>query len=278
MTKPASPFGSAQWIWPEDHRWDLHNAFVLFRRDLTLDRGPRRAPLCITADQSYQLYVNGAFVCRGPARGFQHSWPYDEIDVARWLVPGRNVLAVRAHNPGLSNFQYHSESYAGLLVHARWGRVHLKSDATWRCRVQPGLRRDPVQNSHQLFTQEHYDAREGLAGWMNTDFDDADWSAPVLWPQGRMPWLSLEPRGIPIMFEEANRPGRIIGTNEGVCADGWRTTRNLYTLRQSEDHTHRPVDTTVAAMDRPADVNAPVGLHAAGFAVPATGADRFRSF
>ena len=278
MQMNESPFGSAQWIWPEDHRWDLHNSFVLFRHAFTLERVLKRAPLRITADQSYQLYINGAFVCRGPARGFQHTWPYDEVDVARWLVPGRNVIAVRAHNPGLSNFQYLSESYAGLLVYARWGRVRLATDQTWKCVPQPGIKRDTVQNSHQLFAQEHYDARAGLANWTHTDFDDSAWGAPVLWPQGRLPWTSLEPRGIPMMFEVAERPGRIIGTNEGACAADWRSTRNLYTLRQSEDHTHRPVGDSTAGMDKPADVNAPVGLHAAGFAIPATDGNRFRSY
>lgn len=276
MKSNDSPFGSAQWIWPEDHRWDLHNSFVLFRHAFTLERALKRAPLFITSDQSYQLYINGAFVCRGPARGFQHSWPYDEVDVARWLVPGRNVIAVRAHNPGLSNFQYLSESYAGLLVYAKWGRVLIQTDKAWKCVPQPGIKRDTVQNSHQLFSQEHYDARVGPANWTHTDFDDSAWGAPVLWPQGRLPWTSLEPRGIPMMFEVAERPGRIIGTNEGTCAADWKTTRNLYTLRQSEDHTHQPVDD--ASMDQPADINAPVGLHAAGFEVPASGENRFRSY
>jgi hypothetical protein len=91
-------FGRSLWIWPYDNRWDLHNAYALFRHDFTLDRVPRRAPLFITADQSYHLYLNGAVVGRGPARGFQSHWPYDEIDVARWLVPGRNVIAIRAFN------------------------------------------------------------------------------------------------------------------------------------------------------------------------------------
>ncbi|MCC6415940.1 MAG: alpha-L-rhamnosidase N-terminal domain-containing protein [Opitutaceae bacterium] len=260
MKTKTSPFGSAQWIWPEDHRWDLHNSYALFRRVFTLGRSPQRAPLHITADQSYQLYINGAFVCRGPARGFQSHWPYDEVDVARWLVPGRNVIAVRAHNPGLSNFQYRSESYAGLLVWAQWGRLRLATDTMWRCVPQPGIRRDTVQNSHQLFSQEHYDARAGLADWTHLDCDDRDWLTPVLWPQGRLPWTSLEARDIPMMFEVAERPGRIIGINTGDCAPGWREARNLYTLRQSEDHTHQPD-----------------GLHAAEFSSPAAGENRFRS-
>ena len=254
-------FARSQWIWPYDHRWDLHNAYVLFRRDFTLVRVPRRAPLFITADQSYHLYVNGAFVGRGPARGFQSHWPYDELDLARWLVPGRNVIAVRAYNPGESNFQYLSQGYAGLLVAAQWGAVQLQSDLSWKCLPQPGVRRDTIRASTQLFAQEHFDARPGPLDWMNSDFDDQAWAAPRGQAIGIGPWLALEPRGIPQMFEEASRPGRVIGTAEGVCGAGWEDARNLYTLRQGEDHTHVP-----AAFD------------AASFDVPATGPGRFRSY
>lgn len=268
MPRPASGnpgadriFARAQWIWPTDHRWDLHNAYALFRRAFTLDRVPRRAPLFITADQSYQLYVNGAFVGRGPARGFQSHWPYDEIDLARWLVPGRNVIAVRAYNPGGSNFQYVHQGYAGLLVAARWGRGQIPSSADWKCLLQPGVRRDAVRASLQLFAQEHFDARPGPVDWMNSDFDDRAWTAPRGQAPGVLPWASLEPRGLPPMFEEAIPPGRVIGTGEGACGAGWEQARNLYLLRQEEDHGH-----AAAALD------------AAHLTVPATGPARFRSY
>src|ERR1019366_6736924 len=190
----ARIFARAEWIWPDDFRWDLHNGFVLFRRDFTLEPVPRHAPLFITADQSYHLYVNGAFVGRGPARGYQSHWPYDEIDLARWLVPGRNVLAVRAYNPGYSNFQYLTEGYAGLLVAATWGRVRIQTDATWKCLRQPGIRHDMTRTSLQLFAQENFDARPGPLDWMNSDFDDSAWVKPKTQKPGVLPWASLEPR------------------------------------------------------------------------------------
>ena len=271
----ARIFARAEWIWPDDFRWDLHNGFVLFRRDFTLERVPRHAPLFITADQSYHLYVNGAFVGRGPARGYQSHWPYDEIDLARWLVPGRNVLAVRAYNPGYSNFQYLTEGYAGLLVAATWGRVRIQTDATWKCLRQPGIRHDMTRTSLQLFAQENFDARPGPLDWMNSDFDDSAWVKPKTQKPGVLPWASLEPRGIPLMFEEAWRPGQVIGTGEGECGAGWEDARNLYLLRQNEDHTHAPVS---AALDSPAAADAPAGLFAAGLEIPATGPGRFRSY
>ncbi len=120
MKTPGQIFSSSFWIWPESHNWDLHNGYAQFRREFHLGKVPSEAPLFITADQSYQLYINGNYVCRGPARGFQKSWPYDEVDVRPWLQKGRNVLAVRAYNPGFSNFQYLTQGFAGLLIAAKW--------------------------------------------------------------------------------------------------------------------------------------------------------------
>lgn len=274
-TPAARIFSRAEWIWPDDNRWDLHNNFTLFRHAFTLERVPRRAPLFITADQSYQLYVNGAFVGRGPARGYQSHWPYDEIDLARWLVPGRNVLAIRAYNPGYSNFQYLTQGYAGLLVAANWGKVRIHTGAQWKCLRQPGIRHDMTRSSLQLFMQENFDARLAPLDWMNSEFDDSAWARPVTQKPGVLPWASLEPRGIPQMFEEAWRPGKVIGTGEGECAAGWETSSNLYLLRQSEDHSHIPVS---AALDAPAAADAPVGLFAAGLEIPPTGPGRFRSY
>ncbi len=224
----ARIFDRAEWIWPDDPRWDLHNSYVLFRHAFTLERVPKRAPLFITADQSYHLYVNGAFVSRGPARGYQSHWPYDELDLTRWLVPGRNVLAGRAYNPGYSNFQYLTQGYAGLLVAAKWGAVRIHSDATWKCLRQPGIRHDMVRTSLQLFSQENFDARVAPLDWMNSEFDDSGWVPPVKAQKpGVLPWADLEPRGIPQMFEEAWRPGAVIGTGEGECGTGWEDARNL---------------------------------------------------
>lgn len=112
-------FENSLWIWPEHHKWDLLNSYALFRKSFELPRVPAKAPLFITADQSYQLYVNGVYVCRGPARGFQKHWPYDEVDVCAHLRKGRNVIAVRAHNPGFSNFQYLTEGYAVPTPHGK---------------------------------------------------------------------------------------------------------------------------------------------------------------
>lgn len=267
-------FGQSQWVWPYDLRWDLHNAYALFRRDFTLDRVPRRAPLFITADQSYHVYINGAFVGRGPARGFQSHWPYDEIDVARWLVPGRNVLAVRAFNPGFSNFQYLHQGYAGLLVAATWGGGRLRTDRAWKCLPQPGIRRDMVHASLQLFPQENFDARACPTDWMNSDFDDSAWGTP----NSQACMSSLGPISSRAASRRCSR-WRNAPAASSVPARAIALPAGNHPQPVSPAPDGGPLSPTRGCRParEPADPTAPVGLFAAGFEVPATGANRFRS-
>jgi len=236
-------FQKAQWIWPDGLHWDLHNCYALFRKDFTLPSVPKRAPLWITADQSYQLYVNGTYVCRGPARGFQISWPYDKVDVGDRLKKGRNVIAIRAYNPGFSNFQYVHQGYAGLLLAARWGSTLIVSDVSWKCRRQSGVCRDTVPTSLQLFSQEIIDLRREDPDWMLPDYDDSAWVALASATEwNSMPWHSLEARGIDMLDERVIEIGHQVGKAAGRSAAGYLESRDLALSRFQEGLAHSPVD------------------------------------
>jgi alpha-L-rhamnosidase len=239
----------------------MQNAYALFRKTLQLPRVPVRAPLFITADQSYQLFINGRFVCRGPARGYQHSWPYDEIDVSAYLKKGPNILAVRAHNPGFSNFQYRCEGFAGLLLAGKWGGTEIYSDASWKCIRQGSVSKDTVPTSMQLFSQEHIDLREESGDWMAPDFDDGDWDSSIERAWNSAPWFALEPRGIPMLNEVERDPVALIGVGEGESAKGYERVRDVVGLRYQEDRGHHPAKAAFAPLE-----------------VKATGKGKFRSY
>ncbi|MGZ0709723.1 family 78 glycoside hydrolase catalytic domain [Coraliomargarita sp. W4R53] len=234
-------FEQAQWIWPHYPSWNLHNCYALFRKPFELKSVPKKALLHITADQSYQLYINGHYICRGPARGFQQTWPYDAVDVAEWLVPGKNLIAVRAYNPGFGTFQYVHQGYAGLLVAAKWGKTVITSDKTWKSRHQSGVRSDTVPTSIQLFSQEEIDLRTEDPTWMQADFDDSEWNSLIsAIPSNSMPWYSLQTRGIEMLDERVIQVGKVIGQAKGASADDYLTTRNLAHNRFAEGLSHTP--------------------------------------
>ncbi len=251
-TKPLAedhPLSSAAWIWPEGCMY-LYNHFAHFRRDFDLDSAPGKAPLFITADKAYKLYVNGAFVCRGPARGYQSHWPFDEVDVAPHLAAGHNWIAVEAYTPGIGTYQYIHRAQAGLLCAARWGDFELVTDDEWLCRRSIGHRVDTARYSVQMDFQEHVDARKVRPDRCSDNVArelDRDWitkaapPSPTSWkagqglhgqefsssPFGRPPWEALEPRGIPLMREEIVTPAAVTAEATGACGEGYGEWSNV---------------------------------------------------
>ncbi|SDU02729.1 alpha-L-rhamnosidase [Verrucomicrobium sp. GAS474] len=260
-------FGKSWWIWPGNIHWDIHNSYALFRKTFDLAEVPSSVPFRITADQSYRLYVNGNYVCAGPARGFQKSWPFDEVEIAPLLCPGRNVLAVRAHNPGFSNFQYLTEGYAGLLAAGRAGSVFLGTDTSWKCRRQTGVNPAATPVSLQLFCQEHIDLRVEDPAWMEPDFDDSGWTektATTHW--NSMPWNHLEERGIPLLREETVLPRAVLGLRDGRSVADSAQLRNVSLGINVEGLSHEPLagEDVIAFAD------------AGDFVLPPSGQGRFR--
>jgi alpha-L-rhamnosidase len=254
----------ARWIWPEVPGYHLHNCYALFRKVFTLKTKPSKATAIVTADQNYRLWVNGRPVCRGPARGYQASWPFDEVDLAPFLRKGRNVISARVYNCGHATFSYLSEGVAGFLFAARVGTEMILTGESWRCRLQSGIRREMVPYSLQLGVhQEAIDLRVEDPAWLELNYDDSDWGLAGL---GRAPitppYYALEARGLPLMREWKLRP-KCLGSLEGSNQRGWQTSVDLASLRADEPLGHQPM-----AKEQM--------LHK--ITVPATRRGRFRSY
>ena len=97
-TTPVSHW-AAEWIWIPGAAKPYH-CYIYARRSFELAARPQSATLHVTASDRYVLFVNGAYVGRGPARSDPRRKSYDSHDVARHLVPGRNTVAIRAYHFG----------------------------------------------------------------------------------------------------------------------------------------------------------------------------------
>ena len=135
---PKDVFGAAKWIWPVNQGYDLVDYFAQARRAFELKSVPRRCPVRVTADARYKLYVNGRYVCRGPARGYQYSWPYDQVEIAPYLTRGKNVVAIVALSYGIGTFQYISHDAGGIILAGRAGAVDISTGPSWKVRGAPG--------------------------------------------------------------------------------------------------------------------------------------------
>jgi hypothetical protein len=72
----------------------------LFRKSFDLPAAPVRFVVHASADQRYELFVNGARVATGPARGDLDHWRFETVDVASHLRAGRNLIAAIVWNFG----------------------------------------------------------------------------------------------------------------------------------------------------------------------------------
>lgn len=215
---------NAHWIWQDEN---LKGDVILARKTFNLDEIPANSMLRISASSQYQLWVNGEYICRGPARSAPHHQSYDILEIAGLLKKGENVIAVRVHHQK-GKYSYHFEGRAGLLAQLDFqGKENLIiSDSSWK--VSPDNSWDneaPVINRFQQVVCDRIDFRDEQKGWNEPGFNDSAWeNASALmrkegWPlpQGNAlpqaltpPWTSLVPRDIPCLTETDIRAVNLI--------------------------------------------------------------------
>lgn len=219
----------AKWIWPDLSFYDLYNTYAHFRKDFQLDAVEPQSMLYITADQSYRLWINGKYATRGPARGYQVSWPYDEIDVSPYLKEGRNYISVEVYNPGISTFSYISQSRAGLICSGSFGGNIIKTDETWLTRLDTSHKRDTARYSTEIGFQEHVDTVRDDRRWIYSEEPpSAGWHMPGdIINYGAMPWFDLEERGIPQLGETLKTPVKVMSRASGMNSGGYKEWRNI---------------------------------------------------
>jgi hypothetical protein len=162
--EPSAPASAGwKWIWAADGTMPPETLY--FRHGFALARPPRSARLIITADDSYQAYVNGSKNAIAEA----NDWTtVREYDVTRLLKAGDNVLAISCRNTaGPGGLIYK------LIVKTATGRMlTLVSDARVRFTRNPPL------------------------AWNAVTLDDKNWkAAKEMAPAGGPPWGPL--RGAP---------------------------------------------------------------------------------
>lgn len=151
--------------------------FVAFRKTFPLAAQPTAAELRIFADRRYQLWVNGRYVVRGPIRFDPKAPQFDVVNIASYLQPGTNSLAVmvlsRARNNSM--MQHVPGLAAELQLTDASGKVSLvKTDESWRWNDKTSFQ-TPVLKYNQGTWSDRVDARILGDEWKQPAFDDSQW-------------------------------------------------------------------------------------------------------
>ena len=138
-------FLDAQWIWsPAQNKDEVPVGDCFFRKTFSMGK-PEAGQIQITADNRFELIINGRPVGTG------NDWRQMQVyDVTKLLSRGKNCVAVRATNsdPGAAGL------VARVLVKERGGTYEaFSTDATWKTSIR------------------HFE------GWGHPSFQDSDWVA-----------------------------------------------------------------------------------------------------
>ena len=159
---------------PEEKRRNRH---ILFRRSFVLPSF-QKATLWLTADDAYKLYINGNYVCQGPAPGYPWHYYYQKIDVTPYLREGTNLIAVHTYYQGLINRVWVSgDGRHGLLLDLCCdGKLMLATDSSWRWHLHGGYE-DLGTTGYETQFLERYDSGSTEEGFASPDYDDSDWES-----------------------------------------------------------------------------------------------------
>jgi alpha-L-rhamnosidase len=174
-----------------------------------------RARAYVSADQQYELDINGQRAGKGEAYSFPDEQYYEALDVTRLLRPGAaNTFALTYTWQGET--KGHPAGVPGVILqvsvdHADGAHEDVVSDGTWRVRKGawlPGPQRD--LEGDQVDYVENIDGRANPTGWDEAGFDDTAWApAAVLGPAGTPPWSHL----VPVRTRITERPLSPVGVS-----------------------------------------------------------------
>ena len=172
-------------------------AYVAFRKTFELSDPTTAAVLHVFADSRYMLWVNGAYVLRGPCRFNPKRPEFDSVDLRPFLKRGSNALVVLVHHyAGAVNgrIMRHAPGLTACLVVG--GKEILRTDNSWRCSDKTQYRPSPGAWSS---IPDVLDGRLCPLDWTAPTFDDAAWQPAV--PVDGHTWGELQPRSIPLARE-----------------------------------------------------------------------------
>lgn len=169
---------------------EMRNRFCYLRKTVNLDSVPPVVSARVTADSRFILYVNGVEVTRGPARSIPERLSYSEIDLARYLKPGKNAVAALVRFYGVAMPWWRP---AGASLQLGYGSfafeapsIGVASDASWRGRRAPYSQEVPTPPMLPVPPIEIFDGREDEPGWTAAEFDDRLWQPAVVLSAGTL--------------------------------------------------------------------------------------------
>jgi alpha-L-rhamnosidase len=203
-----------------------------FRKTIDLVKVPSKFIIHVSADNRYQLFINGTLVGRGPARSSRYNWNFGTFDIAPYLKNGKNIIAALVWNMAefapvaqiseQTGFLLQGDSTTEQILNTNTGWKVLHDTAYLPCATNMGA----VLHSYVVVGPgDEVHAKDYPWGWENSNYNDSNWqAAKILYTPVVMSGFgsdniwTLAPRAIPQMEEKMQRMNKVVRT-EGTNAN-----------------------------------------------------------
>lgn len=184
VSAPVSKPWNANWIAPSNDPGTGYGVYY-FRKNIDLAVKPASFIIHVSADNRYKLYVNGTLVSLGPARGDTYYWNYETVDLAPYLVAGKNIVAALVYNEAENRPEAQISVRTAFIVQGNASNEEiLNTNNTWKCTRDKGYQ--PVTGFFAASTGEFVDMNQSVKGWTAVDFDDSNWPLAANLFQGHL--------------------------------------------------------------------------------------------
>ncbi|MCU0356320.1 MAG: alpha-L-rhamnosidase N-terminal domain-containing protein, partial [Cyclobacteriaceae bacterium] len=184
ITGPGSALNLWSGVYPNELK---EYAVFKFRKNFSLEAKPASFVIHVSADNRYKLYVNGALVSLGPARGDVFHWNYETVDIAAHLKAGDNVLAAVVWNDGPDKPEAQISLMTAFIVQGQSASEDiLNTNASWKCIKDESHQPLPVRSAGYYVAGpgELLNMHQHITGWEKVGFDDSGWKPARLVLQG----------------------------------------------------------------------------------------------
>ncbi len=178
---------SAQWITVPNASSEGYGVY-LFRKSFALTQKPNSFIIHVSADNRYKLYVNNKLVSLGPARADIAHWNFETIDIASFLVDGKNIIGAQVWNEGEHRPEAQTTYKTGFILQGGSDTESklIDSNTQWKC-LQDSSYAPLNFNVNTYYVAgpgEIRDFRLHPKGWSELEFNDAQWQKPKVLGSG----------------------------------------------------------------------------------------------
>ena len=207
----------AKWIsYPDNSNMDY--GVYLFRKEISIDTKPDKFIIHVSADNRYKLYINGVYICNGPARSHLYKWNFESIDISSYLHSGKNIISAMVWNFGWQRPLAQISAQTGFIIQGDTKDENIiNSDNSWASFKDLAYKPLSV-NINQYYAAgvgEEFNSEVHPWNWMDNDFNVAGWkqaqiveTAKPVGCMGEWGGISthlLSKREIPLMEEKEQR-------------------------------------------------------------------------